>query len=57
MTHTEDAVKSENCLQEFQNLGREHVNDFNIFSTIDKGMKSTVCFQKINMINTLHEWL
>ena len=23
---------------------REHVNDFNIFSTIDKGMKSTVCF-------------
>ena len=44
MTYTEDAVKSENCLQEFQNLDREHVNDFNIFSTIDKGMKSTVCF-------------
>jgi len=44
MTHIEDAVKSENCLQEFQNLGIEHVNDFNIFSTIDKGMKSTVCF-------------
>lgn len=51
MTYTEDVVKSETVCRSSKNSGREHMNDFKIFSTIDKGMKITVCFLKINMIN------
>lgn len=46
MAHTVDIVKSKNCLQEFWNPGKEHGNDFKVFSTIDKTMKYIICFKK-----------